>query len=137
MTERTVELQIPILLPGVEDEKDKCLTRLDKTLAAQKDILRSHLENDKQPLDLCLHFDPNLLSLADVRRLAENAGAQIVNRYHHSLIPIEGMDCSDCALVVEHSIGRLEGVLAVNVNYATQQMRVEYDRQLTSQTAIE
>jgi Cd2+/Zn2+-exporting ATPase len=137
MTERTVELQIPILLPGVEDEQDRCLARLETALSAQKGILRSHLENDKHPLDLCLHYDPNLLSLADVRRLAENAGAQIVNRFHHSLIPIEGMDCSDCALVVEHSIGRLDGVLAVNVNYATQQMWVEYDRQLTSQTAIE
>ncbi|MEJ2598585.1 MAG: HAD-IC family P-type ATPase, partial [Anaerolineales bacterium] len=137
MTERTVELQIPILLPGVDDERDDCLSRLEESMAAHKGILRSHLENDKHPVDLCVHYDPNLLNLADVRRLAENAGAEIVNRYHHSLIPVDGMDCSDCALVVEHSVGRLEGVLAVNVSYATQKMRVEYDRRKINQAAIE
>ncbi|MFH1907809.1 MAG: cation-translocating P-type ATPase, partial [Chloroflexota bacterium] len=63
--------------------------------------------------------------------------AQIVNRYHHDVLTIEGMDCSDCSLVVEHSVGRMEGVLAVNVNYAAQKMRVEFDSQKIARGAIE
>lgn len=135
--EKTVELEIPLLLPGVEDEQDECLRRLEASLQGQRGISRAHLEREKTPVDLCLHYDPNAMSLEQVRRLAERAGAQIVNRYHHALIPIEGMDCSDCALVVEHSVGRIEGVLAVNVNYAAQKMHVEYDNRKVDRPEIE
>ena len=135
--EKTIELEIPLLLPGVEDEKDECLNRLESALQNQKGILRVHLEREKTPVDLCLHYDPNLLNLEQVRRLAERAGAGIANRFHHISAPIEGMDCSDCVTVIEHSLGRMEGVLAVNVNYAAQNMRVEFDKQKIDRPAIE
>src|SRR5512139_3456005 len=137
MNEKTIDLDIPLLLPGVTDERDACLDRLEAALQNQKGLQRAHVERDKTPIDLCLHYDPDLLSLADVKRLAERAGAQIANRYHHALIPIENMDCSDCVVVIEHSVGRIDGVLSVNVNYAAQKMRVEFDRQKTDQAAIE
>jgi len=137
MNEKTIDLDIPLLLPGVTDERDACLDRLEAALQNQKGLQRAHVERDKTPIDLCLHYDPDLLSLADVKRLAERAGAQIANRYHHALIPIENMDCSDCVVVIEHSVGRIDGVLAVNVNYAAQKMRVEFDKQKTDQAAIE
>lgn len=137
MTEKTIELEIPLLLPGVEDEQDKCLSRLETSLQNQKGIQRSHLEREKTPVDLCLHYDPNILSLADVKRLARRAGADIINRYHHEIINIEGMDCSDCALVIEHSIGRLEGVVNVAVNYPAQKMRLEYDVHKTDRKSVE
>jgi Zn2+/Cd2+-exporting ATPase len=137
MTEKTIELEIPLLLPGVEDEQDKCLSRLETSLRDQKGIQRSHLEREKSPVDLCLHYDPNILSLADVKRLARRAGADIINRYHHEIITIEGMDCSDCALVIEHSLGRLDGVLNVAVNYPAQKMRLEYDVHKTDRKSVE
>jgi Zn2+/Cd2+-exporting ATPase len=137
MTEKTIEIEIPLLLPGVEDEQDKCLSRLETSLQNQKGIQHSHLERENSPVDLCLHYDPNILSLADVKRLAKRAGADIVNRYHHEIINIEGMDCSDCALVIEHSVGRLDGVLDVAVNYAAQKMRLEYDAHKTDRKSVE
>ncbi len=137
MSEKTLELDIPLLLPGVEADDDACLTRLEAALQNQKGLQRAHLERDKRPVALCLHYDPDMLTLADVKRLAERAGASVVSRYHHELIPIEGMDCSDCITVIEHGIGRLDGVLAVSVNYASQKMRVEFDGQKISRGAIE
>lgn len=135
--EKTIELEIPLLLPGIESEKDECLARLEASLQDRKGILRVHLEREKSPVDLCLHYDPNLLTLTEVKRIAERAGAQIVNRYHHESVPIEGMDCSDCSLVVEHGVGRMDGVLAVNVNYPAGKMWVEFDTQKVSRAAIE
>ena len=135
--EQTIDIDIPLLLPGVESEKDECLVRLEAALQDKKGIIRAHVERDKTPVDLCLHYDPNLLTLSDVKRLAERAGAQIVNRFHHESIPIENMDCSDCSLVIEHSVGRMEGVLSVNVNYPTEKMWIEYDNQKINRTAIE
>ena len=135
--EQTIELEIPILLPGVESEKDECIARLETALQDHKGILRVHLERERSPVDLCLHYDPNLLSLSEVKRIAERAGAQIVNRYHHDSIAIEGMDCSDCVTVIEHSVKRLDGVLSVTVNYPAEKMWVEYDNQRVSRAAIE
>lgn len=135
--EQTIDIDIPLLLPGVENEKDECLVRLESALQGKKGIIRAHVERDKTPVDLCLHYDPNLLTLSDVKRLAELAGAQIVNRYHHESIPIENMDCSDCSLVIEHSVGRMDGVLSVNVNYPTEKMWIEYDNHKITRAAIE
>jgi Cd2+/Zn2+-exporting ATPase len=135
--EKTIELEIPLLLPDVKDEQDECLNRLEASLQNQKGILRAHLERDKSPVDLCLHYDPNLLTLSDVKRLAERAGAKIINRFHHESVPIEGMDCSDCARVIEHSLGRMDGVLSVNVNYPAEKMWVEFDNQKVNLASIE
>jgi Cd2+/Zn2+-exporting ATPase len=135
--EKTIELEIPILLPGVQDEKDQCVARLQTALQNRRGIRRVHLKNEHTPVDLCLHYDPNLLTLAEVRRIAERAGAEISNRFHHATIPIEGMDCSDCSLVIEHGVGRLEGVLAVSVSYPAEKMWVEYDEHKVNRSYIE
>lgn len=137
MTETTIQLDIPLLLPGVDDHDDACLKRLETALQNQKGLSRAHLERGGQTTTLCLHYDPDTVSLADVRRLAERAGSGIVQRFHHDLVAIEGMDCSDCARVVEHGVGRLAGVLTVKVNYPLGKMRVEFDSDQISRGQIE
>ena len=137
MPEKTLELDIPLLLPGIENNQDSCLERLETALQHRKGILRAHLERDKTPIQLCLHYDPTVVTISDVRRVAQRAGAKIANRYHHRVIPIEGMDCSDCALVLEHSLERMRGVLDVSVSYVGQTLHVEYDSRHTSRRALE
>ncbi len=137
MSEATLQLEISVLLPHVADERDQCVERLQELLTRHRGVSQAHIERQNGQALICLHYDPNRLSLADVRRLAERAGAEVANRYHHALLTIEDMDCSDCVTVIEHSLGRMEGVLAVNVNYAAQKMRVEFDRQKVDRGAIE
>ena len=137
MNEKTLELEIQMLLPGVEDDRDGCIERLENALRNRKGILRAHMDLDKSPVALCLHYDPGIFSIADVKRLADKAGAGIVNRYHHELISVEGMDCSDCALVLEHSLKRMEGVLSANISYTAQSLHVEFDSHSSSRRAIE
>jgi len=137
MAEQTLELQVPLLLPGVDGADDACLRRLETALENQAGLSRAHVEREKQPPALCVHYDPAAVSVSDVQRLAERAGAKIVDRYHHDRLTVEGMDCSDCVKVIEHGVSRLEGVLAVNVNYASQELRVEFDAHKTDRAAIE
>ena len=66
--------------------------------------------------------------------LAQNMEERTIE---HKLISLDGLDCSDCALVVEHSLGRMDGVLDVDVDYAEQTLNIEYDTRRTSQRAIE
>jgi len=136
VAETTLELAIPLVLPGVEKDDDDCVERLQKALQNRKGLQRVHLERDQEPVKLCLHYDPSVISLVEVQRLAERTGAQIVNRYHHEIIPIEGMQSSDSIFVLEQGVRRIDGVLAVNVNYASQRMRVEFDSQKTNLAAI-
>ena len=135
--EKTIDLEIPLIMPGVENDKDECLNRLETSFQSYKGIIRAHVEHDKIPVDLCIHYDPNQLTLSDVKRLAERAGAQIINRFHHESIAVEGMDCSDCVTVIEHSVGRMDGVLSVNVNYPAEKMWIEYDNQKVNRASIE
>ncbi len=135
--EKTLELEVPLLLPGIEDDRDGCIERLEGALGGRRGITRVHIHRDQTPPLLCLHHDPAQITVEDVRRLAQRAGADIANRYHHEVIPVEGMDCSDCALVVEHGISRVNGVLSASLNYAAETLHVEYDARHTSRGAIE
>jgi len=136
MSEITLELEIPILIPGLSNRQDDCLERLEIALMNQRGILRAHVDYEKDPLVLCLHYNPDLTSIEDVRRVATRAGASIANRYHHEVIPVEGMDCSDCVTVLEHSLNRIEGVLDVKASYTAQKVFVEFDSKATSRKAI-
>ncbi len=52
-------------------------------------------------------------------------------------LALDGMDCSDCALVIEHRLERLDGVLEVSADFGGQIVQVEYDPRRISQRAIE
>lgn len=137
MNEQTLQLDIPLLIPGIHNDRDACLDRLNQALQDRKGIQRAHIEHaEDQPL-LCLHYDPAQVSIEDLRRIALRAGAKIANRYHHEGIPIDGMDCSDCVTVLEHSLKRMDGILDVSVSYTSEKVYVEYDATKTNRAAIE
>ncbi len=137
LAEKTVELDLPLILAGVEDDRDGCLTRLEDILRGREGILNAHVERDQTPVRLCLQYDPAQVGLAAVERLVRQTGLALTSRYHHDLLSVEGMDCSDCVPVLEHGLRRMEGVLAVEGSYPAQSVRVEYDSHRTSRGQIE
>jgi Cd2+/Zn2+-exporting ATPase len=46
------------------------------------------------------------------------------------------MDCPTCATVIEHALGRLDGVLEAKVSYAAERLRVEYDSEKSLHRAV-
>jgi len=131
-----LQLEIPLLLPDIPNERDSCVDRLQEDLLARRGVNQAHVTRDNGVASLCLHYDPSLLSLTEVRRAAEQVGAELTDRYRHEALSVDGMDCADCALVIEHSLGRLEGVLSARVNYAAGQVWVEYDTARVRRKAI-
>lgn len=132
-----LELAIDLLLPGLPNERDQCRTRLEELLASRRGVVRAHVEDSDGRPQLCIHYDPELLTLAAVERFVLDAGARLSERYRHERIPVEGMDCSDCTTVIEHSLRRLPGVLAATANYAAGQVAVEYDSTTVGRSRIE
>ena len=137
LDEVKLKLDIPLLIPGLTNRGDRCLEKLVSALQTQRGVQRAHIDRQEDPLILCLHYNPELVSIEDVRRVAEGAGASISNRYHHEVIPVEGIDCSDCAVVLGHGLGRVEGVLDARVSYAAQTLHVEYDATRVNRTVLE
>ncbi len=135
--ENILEIEIPVLLPEVDNEHDQCLTRLERSLLDHKEITNAHIKSDDGIILLCVHYDRTLISIEEIQQIARKAGANISGRYKHVLIPIEAMDCSDCALTIEHSLSHIDGVISASVSYPGQLISVEYDSQQTSRKAIE
>jgi Cd2+/Zn2+-exporting ATPase len=131
-----LQLQIPVVLPGVDDADDGCVARLQERLRAQTGIAQVHIQNENGQSSLCLHYDPNLVPLEKLERLARDEGAAITQRFKHESMPIAGMDCGSCAAGIEHVVKKAPGILKVNVNYPTGKMKVEYDSTQTNRDAI-
>ncbi len=134
--EVTAELDLQLVLPGLPSD-DACVDRLERALAAQRGVLQAHVEREKTPITLCLHYNPDVLSLAEVERLGKRAGASIGERYRHEILTVDGMDCSDCALVIEHGLRRVDGMVSAQANYAAQTVRVEYDGRKLGRVGVE
>ena len=132
-----LELDLELLLPGVADEQDQCIARLQERLKTARGVTEAHFEKTDSKAQLCIHYDVAQTTLAAIQRLATQTGAEIAARYQHDLIRIEGMDCSDCTLAIEHGLKRMDGVLTATVNYAAQTARVEYDTAKLNRSAIE
>ncbi len=127
MPEKIVEIAVPLLLPEVQDARDACLDRLQASMQAHRGILRTHLHPDHDPADLCIHYDPNLISLPAVRRIAETAGSELNNGYHHEEIPFSGLESADAAFFLKQELENLPGMLHASVSYAAGVAFVAYD----------
>lgn len=136
---RTVEklkLNLPLLLPHVEDS-DQCVTLLTERLAAVRGVTQAHISRQNGAAELCLHYDPNLVSLARIQRLAEDTGAEMSTRYRHETIPVFGMDAADAADSLTSILQGLSGVLHAQVSYAAGLAYVAFDTEVVSQAEIE
>ncbi len=51
-------------------------------------------------------------------------------------VPIKGMHCASCALVIEKKLSKTEGVSNIKVNYGTEKATIEYDKDKVSLTKM-
>ncbi len=130
-----LKLEIPVLLPE-NDNCAECVQRLQEALQLHKGIETAHVDQSSVPSRLCLHYDPNLITLADVERHARQEGVTVQQRYRHRDLQIAGLDCADGALKLEKGVGRLDGVLHAAVDFTSAKMRVEYDVEQVQRTDI-
>ncbi|MEI8211785.1 MAG: heavy metal translocating P-type ATPase [Planctomycetota bacterium] len=132
MAEKT-QVDIGALLPSIADERDACIRRLNDCLITKEGILAAHYEEDPSG-KICIHFDPDRLSLSDVLELAHRAGADIEKRYGHLLLKTP-LTNTGHANVIESRAKRVEGVLEASVAL-TGMLRIEFDRQITDEATL-
>lgn len=133
MTER-LRLDLPLLLPEVPDARDRCVARLEAILSETPGVVRTHIvhADDPDTAALCLHYDPSLLTLDEVSRIAETAGASLTARFGHAVLAMRVVRGEDVARRIERDLREIDGVLSASVNMAAQRARVEFDRETVS-----
>lgn len=130
------QIELNLLLPTVPDEGDACVDRMVELLATKVGIDAAHIvkSSDAQPNQVCIHYDPQLVSIGEVRELATRVGVELDQRYGHWLAqtsPMHGRRAS----AIESRLNRIEGVLEAVVS-PDGSVRVEFDRHRTNQSAI-
>ena len=137
MTDATkLRLDLPLVLPGVDDVRDRCVARLIDLLAGRPGISEAHIVGPDGPApELCIHYDPATLSLSRVRELARAAGAELSAAFGHLLITTSAAMQPRAASRIAESLRKELGVLEADVA-ASGAVRIEYDRGKTSEKAL-
>ena len=117
-------------------ECEACLGRLMQALERYRGVETIHVDRDGGRPRLCVHYDPAVTDLDSVRAAASEEGALLAWRYRHETLPIEGLDCADCARTLEAGVARLDGVLAATLNFAASTLAVEWDAERLARPAI-
>lgn len=125
--QKTVEISLPLLLPGHPKEDEACQTRLLELVAGRRGISQAHIVQGENTPNLCLHYDSDLIGLNDVQSLARSSGSEICGRYRHLMISVPDMDCPDCPLVIDHSLSKLKGIISARSNYPARKVWVDFD----------
>ncbi len=124
-----IKINLDIVLPDVPDEKDACVLRIISAMGNKKGIEKVHVvpETEETKAQLCFHYNPDEISIEQVQKLAEKAGAAITERYGHLLIEVRGIRYVRHARVIEFSLRDVKGVLSVSVS-ATGWINIEFDQ---------
>ncbi|GHV15828.1 copper-translocating P-type ATPase [Spirochaetia bacterium] len=87
---------------------------------------------------LFVEFDAGALPLSTIKETVVKIGYEVVERSSNSTvtIPIGGMTCAACAQRIEKALRKLEGVVTVSVNLATEKATVTYDPQTIRVSAL-
>ena len=98
---KKTQLDFSVLLPELPDARDDCVGRLTNHLLARDGVENAHVvegeptkEDGREegvPARLCIHYDPDLLSMVRIRQMARQAGARLTDRYGHVLWTVEGL----------------------------------------------
>ena len=132
-----IELSLPLLLPNIPDEKDECVRRLQDILVGKAGIEKVHTVERDGNVFLCLHYNPQILPIAQVERLAQIAGAQITDHFEHGVFPITKIGSEDAHIGIQDKLKKIPGVLSVSLNTAAQLLRIEWEKPLLNKQKIE
>jgi Cd2+/Zn2+-exporting ATPase len=130
-------INLDILLPEVPDERDECVNRIINSMHLRRGIDKIHViprkENEKA--QLCFHYDPNIISINEVEKLASKAGIAITDHYGHLLIDVTGIRHPRHARLLETQINAMRGIVSISAS-ASGFLQLEYDKQSTSEKEV-
>jgi Cd2+/Zn2+-exporting ATPase len=136
MSDHSIQLDLTLVSPGIDNAEDQCLIDLTAKLLQHKGIFRAHIKENSS-LHLCIHYDPNLISLSEVEQTARETGTEFTQRYKHTRIPFNTALSADSTNVLQQGLEALPGMLHAHVNAAAGLAFVAYDATTLDHSDIE
>lgn len=99
-----------------------CAANIEKGLSRLEGVAQASVNFATERVTVV--YDPNLVEPGRFVQTIQDLGYQA--EVDKVTIPIRGMACASCVEKIERALSRLEGVIQVNVNFATQQATVQY-----------
>lgn len=137
MTASKLRLDLPLLLPEGADACRRCVTSLVSGLEGRTGVERVHVEQGggDTAAALCIHYDPDALSLAKIEAVARQSGAEIGQRYGHATFRLADVTHARAATRIADRLRGLQGVIAAEVSpagFAT----VEFDKEKVDEPRV-
>ena len=130
---QTVRIELHLLLPEIPDHRDACVARLEARLGRERGLTNGQVvSEDGERAYLSVNYEPAVISLAEVERLARAAGAEIHDQYGHIDLKIRAVTSEDAASEIETALRAVPGVVGASVSLAGQLARVEFERRRIS-----
>lgn len=136
-TSARIRLDLPLVLPDVQDANDACVRRLIDLLQGRPGVERVHMKTpDAAPPLLCLHYDPDAISVGRLRELVQAAGAELTSTYAHLLGRTAAPMHARAARHVADKLRHMPGVIEAEVA-PSGRVRIEYERSRVAQGQLE
>ncbi|MEO5315159.1 heavy metal translocating P-type ATPase [Pseudarthrobacter sp. CC12] len=129
------QLDLTTVLPEALDEQDACVQRLTAGLQARAGIMDAHVKQGDAAAQLCLHFEPDVISLQRIRELALSLGARVESDFGHLSLDVDGVSRPARAQLLEQRLRNAPGIAEAHVS-PTGSVAVEYFADQTSEQAI-
>ena len=110
-----------------------CAQRLRGALDAHDGVRGVTSAGDR----LLVEVDDALCSRDCLQRAWSAVQDEVGDRYAHTVMTVDGMDCASCARTVTAAVGRLPQVSGVEVDFTTGRMLVEHPPQRLDRPAVE
>jgi len=133
-----LRLDIPVILPEIPDAADACVGRLMGELTGRAGVEQVHVvkgEGAGAPSQLCVHYDPDTLSLARINEVVVRAGAMLTEAFGHLAWDVDGIGHQRRARSVAEQLLQVKGVLEAEAS-AAGTVRIEFDRNAVTEDAL-
>jgi len=114
-----------------------CAQGIEKSLKRRNGVIKASVNFAAEKAHV--EFEPDQLTGDDLVKIIEDNGfeAKLSSEGLDTLtLSISGMNCSSCAMGLEHTLKNAEGIEQASVNFATEKATVKYDPQLITPEKI-
>lgn len=107
-----------------------CAAAIEKAVGKMDGVESSSVNYATEKLKVI--YDKSKINLEQIRQKVEKLGYSVEDNTKKEIFKVEGMTCASCAAAIEKGLGRLDGVESANVNFATETLNVEFDKDKVS-----
>ncbi|TXI24876.1 MAG: heavy metal translocating P-type ATPase [Roseateles sp.] len=131
-----LRLDLPLVLPDVHGSDDPCVRRLQEKLVGRPGIDEAHVAGvDEGKPQLCVHYDPDVISLGRLRELVQSAGVELTDRFAHLVARVGPPMHARFAQRIAEQLRALDGVLEAEVSPGGV-VRIEYERSAVDEAKL-